>query len=243
MMTTNLKNRLLRPAQHTEQELISAILNGTYPPGSPLPSERKLSESLGVTRQTVREALQRMAAERWITIRHGKATQVNNFWETGGLGLLGTLAMHGESLSPGLIRCLLEFRRNLLPDVAALAAMHSPRTISEHLSKISLLPAANAQAFTRFDWDLQALFVKKSNNPIYRLILNDFEYIFLTIGTAYFSFKAARAASLDYYEKLAKALRHGPDQVREVVYNALDTSVRIWVWIQSEASKDKKHEN
>ncbi|NOY68095.1 MAG: GntR family transcriptional regulator [Deltaproteobacteria bacterium] len=233
-MSPNPTKRPLRPAQYTGQELISAILNGKYPPGATLPSERRLSESLGVTRQTVREALQRMSAEGWISICHGKATRVNDFWKTGGLGLLGTLARHAESLSPGLIRYLLEFRLNILPDVAALAASKNPGAISSHLSKLSTSLPANADAFTRFDWDLQIMFARESKNPIYQLILNDFEYIFMTLGTTYFKVKAAREASVDYYKKLSKAVSLGPDNVRNAVFEGLETSIGIWESIKQD---------
>ena len=73
-----------RPAQFTEHTLIQSILDGTYPFGSVLPAERKLAEQFGVTRQTIREALQRLAGEGWITICHGKPTQINNYWATCG---------------------------------------------------------------------------------------------------------------------------------------------------------------
>ncbi len=51
-----------------------------------------LSELIGVTRTTLREVLQRLARDGWLTIQHGKPTKVNNFWETSGLNILETLA-------------------------------------------------------------------------------------------------------------------------------------------------------
>jgi len=46
-----------RPAGLTEQRLLQAILDGEFPPGSTLPSERELSGQLGITRPTLREVL------------------------------------------------------------------------------------------------------------------------------------------------------------------------------------------
>lgn len=43
--------------------LATQIIDGTLPPGSKLPSERELSDLFSTTRITLREALQRMAAE------------------------------------------------------------------------------------------------------------------------------------------------------------------------------------
>ena len=37
-----------------------------------LPSERDLADKIGVTRTTLREVLQRLARDGWLTIQHGK---------------------------------------------------------------------------------------------------------------------------------------------------------------------------
>ena len=58
-----------------------SIWNNRFPPGSILPAERELSELIGVTRTTLREVLQRLARDGWLTIQHGKPTKVNNFWK------------------------------------------------------------------------------------------------------------------------------------------------------------------
>ena len=42
-----------RPAAYAEQALVTAILEGTYPPGSTLPGERDLAAQLGVTRYSL----------------------------------------------------------------------------------------------------------------------------------------------------------------------------------------------
>ncbi|MGC6744236.1 GntR family transcriptional regulator [Escherichia coli] len=44
-------------------------------PGLFLPAERELSELIGVTRTTLREVLQRLARDGWLTIQHGKADE------------------------------------------------------------------------------------------------------------------------------------------------------------------------
>src|SRR6056297_996360 len=119
----------LRPGPYAEQQIIENILSGHYPPGSFLPAERRLADKLGVTRPTVREALQRLAGEGWLTIRHGKATEVNNFWETGGMRLLGTMVNYSRTLPESMIEHLLELRVILTPPVAGQAAANAPGPI------------------------------------------------------------------------------------------------------------------
>mgnify|MGYP000255308314 CR=1 FL=1 len=53
----------VKPAELTYSRLIDAVLDGTFPANSTLPGERQLAELLGVTRSTLREALQRLAGK------------------------------------------------------------------------------------------------------------------------------------------------------------------------------------
>lgn len=78
-----------------------------------MPAERELSELIGVTRTTLREVLQRLARDGWLTIQHGKPTKVNNFWETSGLNILETLARLDHESVPQLIDNLLSVRTNI----------------------------------------------------------------------------------------------------------------------------------
>ncbi len=79
------------PATFAEKYIIQSIWNDHFPQGSILPAERELSELIGVTRTTLREVLQRLARDGWLTIQHGKPTKVNNYMETSGLSILDTL--------------------------------------------------------------------------------------------------------------------------------------------------------
>ena len=58
------------------EALTQAIESGTYRPGSPLPSEPVLSEQLGVSRPTLREALRLLEERGLIARKHGKGTFV-----------------------------------------------------------------------------------------------------------------------------------------------------------------------
>jgi GntR family transcriptional regulator len=64
---------LTEAAQH---ELFQAIANGTYAPGSQLPTEAELGELLGVSRTVVREALRALEDDGLIDRRHGVGTFV-----------------------------------------------------------------------------------------------------------------------------------------------------------------------
>lgn len=56
--------------------LVEAIEGGQLPPGTALPSERELGEGLGLSRMTVRRAVESLVAERILERRHGSGTYV-----------------------------------------------------------------------------------------------------------------------------------------------------------------------
>lgn len=216
-----------RPARHAKHRLIAAILDGTYSQGAGLPSERVLAEKLGVTRPTVREALHRLEAEGWITIRHGRPTTVNNYWETGGLALLGTLVSHSDLVPGSLIMHLLDFRLVMLPAVARAAADIAPVDLHEFLSQRSRLSAAVPE-FAEYDWQLQTRMARLSQNPVYHMILNDFRAIFHSMARFYFSHQQARYASMRFYDELDSAMEKGGGSVEHVVRKAMEQSIIIW---------------
>lgn len=217
----------LRPTQHVEQILVTSILNGTYPIGSPLPAERTLATQIGVTRPTLRETLQRLAKEGWVEIRHGKPTLVNDYWQKGGLSLLSTVAKYGKHLPKGTIRHLLEVRLTLLPDIANRAATFHPQPLIRYLEKANRLQSAPVP-FAAFDWELQMLMAHRSDNPIYALILNDFAPLFKNMALRYFKDAGARSASLKYYRALARAISRDGQGVADVVRKAMKESIAIW---------------
>ncbi len=106
----SLRRRALRVSRKSTSLRVSGI---TASSRIDSPAERELSELIGVTRTTLREVLQRLARDGWLTIQHGKPTKVNNFWETSGLNILETLARLDHDSVPQLIDNLLSVRTNI----------------------------------------------------------------------------------------------------------------------------------
>jgi GntR family negative regulator for fad regulon and positive regulator of fabA len=217
----------VRPAQLVEHRLITGILDGTFAPGSTLPSERQLAEAFGVARPPLRETLHRLATEGWLTIAHGKPTVVNDYWDKGGMGLLSTLAKHTDVLPAGTVTHLLEVRSRLLPIIAGLAADRAADDILAVLAKADNL-SDDVDAFVAFDWRLQIRMADRTGNPIYKLMLNDFAGMFETLAMAYFTIPHARIASRQYYRALGAAIRAGGRHVETVVMDAMEESVALW---------------
>ncbi len=223
----------VRPAQLVERRIISSILDGTFPPGTPLPGERQLAETIGVARPLLRETLHRLAGEGWLTIAHGKPTMVNDYWAQGGMGLLSTLAKHIGALPPGFVTHLMNFRSRLLPIIAGLAVKRAPQELLAYLKARRGLDD-DIDRFVDFDWRLQLVMAAKTGNPIYRLIFNDFATLFASLAKAYFALPEARVASRNYYRDLEAAIQSGSRRVEMVVEDAMNHSVAIWQRVASD---------
>jgi len=188
----------MRPSAFVEHKLVTALLDGTYPPDSTLPNERTLAAQLGVTRPTLREVLQRLSREGWIKIQHGKPSRVRDYWAKGGLSLLGTLAEHARFIPDNAIRHLLEIRVLFMPAAAAQAATAAPEAMAACLEPGGRL-ADDTRSYASFDWQWQVQAARSSGNPFFPLILNDFAAVFKQAGRRYFKEPSARAASRKFY--------------------------------------------
>jgi GntR family negative regulator for fad regulon and positive regulator of fabA len=217
----------LRPTQYAERILVTSILDGTYPAGTPLPGERSMADQLGVTRPTLRETLQRLAVEGWVKIKHGKPTVVNDYWLEGGLSMISTLAKYTNFLPNGFITQLLEVRAVLLPPVAELTAIRQPDKMLDFLSR-KPVPEDEETTYAAYDWELQMLLTRGCGNPVYALIFNDFTSIYKQMAAAYFREETSRKASLSYYRELEQATAQADHSVEKVVKDAMRKSIEIW---------------
>ncbi|MDO9356398.1 MAG: GntR family transcriptional regulator [Solirubrobacteraceae bacterium] len=79
------------------RRLRDQILGSGAEAGAPLPSERTLSETFGVNRHAVREAIKRLQQAGLVTVVHGGATRVTDWRREGGPELLVAVASGLES--------------------------------------------------------------------------------------------------------------------------------------------------
>lgn len=218
----------LRPAEHAENQIIDGILAGHFSIDTPLPAERELAALIGVTRPTLREALQRLARDGWLEIRQGKPTRVRNYWHEGSLGVLGAIARRSSALPPGFVCQLLDVRLALAPLYASLAVEHNPVEVISFLASADHLEAT-PESYAAFDWLLHHRLSVLSGNPIFTLILNGFCSLYGSMATRYFQQEAHRDSSQEFYAGLrAAASKHNPQQAAEITRGAMLVSIEHW---------------
>ncbi len=66
------RSRVLTVAEQVAECLTRSILDGTYRPGARLPAENSLAEEYGVSRSTVRQALDLLHSQGVVTVKRGR---------------------------------------------------------------------------------------------------------------------------------------------------------------------------
>lgn len=148
-MTTQLRSEAVY------EELLADVLQGRLAPGDAVPSERTLSESLGVNRHAVREAIKRLQQAGVVQVSQGGATRVCDWRRTAGLDLLTSLTG-----AEGLVPAIAEMRAAVGADVARLCALRAPDVVLE--------PDASEDGYVAF-WEA---ITDGADNVAYRLALN-----------------------------------------------------------------------
>ncbi|MDR1626676.1 MAG: FadR family transcriptional regulator [Spirochaetia bacterium] len=142
------------------------VVKGVWKPGEKLPSENELATSLGVSRVSIREGLQKLVALGFLETRHGEGTFVKEL----------TPDLHLNSLFPMLILehtsvfHVLEYRRSMDTGAAALAVRRATADDIAELERIMGVmkdcrddPALFAEA----DLDFHLAVAKAAKNPVF----------------------------------------------------------------------------
>lgn len=218
-----------KPGEITEARLIRAILDDTFPINSRLPSERDLAALLGVTRPTLREAMQRMERDGWLEICHGKPTRVRDFWTEGNFGVSIALARHQDPLPTDYVLNLLDVRVLLCPTYTRQAVEKNGAAIAEFLTRAETLED-NAEAFAEYDWQLHWRLTVSSGNPFFTHFVNSVHSLYTLLGNRYFSVKLARDHSTGFYNHLREFAGNGDGEKSEALARQVMTESRaLWV--------------
>jgi GntR family transcriptional regulator, negative regulator for fad regulon and positive regulator of fabA len=226
---------LIRPAEYAENKLIESILCGAYPIASVLPAERELAAQLGVTRPTLREALQRLARDGWLEIRQGKSTRVRDYWQEGSLGVLGALAKRTSNLPGDFVPNLLAVRLILAPAYTRQAVERQAEGVVAALDDYAEL-ADEPTAYASYDWRLHHNLTVLSGNPIFTLILNGFSGLYLPMAERYFQNGTARNSSRAFYAGLLAAAQEGDCETAEAITRRV-MAASLALWLASEEAK------
>lgn len=226
------------PAALAEEYLIKSIWSNRFPPGADLPAERDLADIIGVTRTTLREVLQRLARDGWVSIQHGKPTRVNNVWETAGPNIIGTLISLDAAMASTMIANVVSLRTRIaefyIPEAIRINAEASLK-LFEPLSELE----NSAQSYAAFDYLLYRNFTFVANKPFYALILNSFKGLYHKIASLFFRDESARQGTYRLYQQLKMACELNDSNIAvEAMAANRQHSSKIWTEMLKELPKD-----
>jgi GntR family transcriptional repressor for pyruvate dehydrogenase complex len=135
---------VIRLADNVANELEKRILEGSLKPGDRLPSERGLALDLGVSRPSLREAIQKLVSKGLLSTRHGGGSYVTDRLEAHFVDPWQNMLKD----HPLLHRDLLEFRQMLESQAASLAA---DRATDVDISRLNLVHSTLEAAYASDD--------------------------------------------------------------------------------------------
>ncbi|TNE90454.1 MAG: FadR family transcriptional regulator [Deltaproteobacteria bacterium] len=195
------------------------ILHGHWAPGDAVPTEKELTEALGVSRSTVREALNRLASGGLIHIPHGGTKRVLDWRDHAGIEVLADLFVDPDGrLNHAVVRSAVEMRAAIAPDVARLAARHRQDAQADALVRIaaSLDPKAELESLLVATLEWWTLLVLASDNLGYRLAYNTLRHTYTEGREPMREVIAEELRAARLYQSIAAAVqRRDPSTARE----------------------------
>lgn len=152
------------------QRLREGILGGEFPPGSELPAEGRLAQTLGVSYTVIREAMRTLRSQGLVEISQGRRPRIKPVGSGAVRETLDTMLRRG-GLS---IRELTEFR---LPLECEMAARAAERATPEQVAELETIYARQLTAQTleeqvAADIAFHELLARAAGNRLFGLVLS-----------------------------------------------------------------------
>ena len=203
-------------------QLRNSIMAGEWKPGEKMPSENELVSILGVSRISVRSALQRLSGLGLIESRRGEGTFVRKFYSADGLkAVIPVIAMSSSDR-----KSLFEFRRILELEAAALAAERADDKIIEGMEETNK-GMENLETAPEADLAFHNMVAKATCNPFIvsvSEILRDYYFALFKDNIS-----MVGTDGLKHHLLLIEAFRsHDADAAREIMREHLASAQVDW---------------
>lgn len=217
-----------RRADLVFEQLRTRILAGELDPGERLPNERELALALRVNRASVREAVKRLEFLELVDVVHGQGTFVRAPEGSSSLQLIESLLRDRRTVTPALMRQLLEFRRDVTLRVVDLAAR---RRTEPQLERARALLAreqdqgADPGSALALDLAWNQLLGEATGNLMYQLVSNLFTKLVAALGPLYYDGARDWRRSHETHAELLVAVEaRDPERARSVLERMLGYS-------------------
>jgi GntR family transcriptional repressor for pyruvate dehydrogenase complex len=195
-----------RIAEEVADRIRMLILNGTFPPGRPLPSERLMTKRLGVSRGSIRDALRMLEMIGLLETRHGQGTFPHELTVDRLVAPLASVMTYRHDLQDELM----DVRRMFEPAVARVAAT---RVTDEDLTGLQyILEAQRRKLETRQsaiveDTAFHAALARSTRNRVVVSIMATLNDLLVESRKLALKQHGRPAQSLEGHEAVVAALR------------------------------------
>lgn len=199
-------------ADDLAEQLLTAIIDGQYPPDSALPPEGELSGIGGVSRLTVREAVKALRAQNVVRVVRGRGTYVNppDRWTA----LEPVVRAASRSASGALSERLIEARRLIENGACELAATRrTEKDLADLRRQLELMREAAGNAdtelFVQADIDFHDIVMRASGNLFVPLLFEPFGALLVEGRRETSAVPEIRTHAIAHHERVLAALESG----------------------------------
>jgi GntR family transcriptional regulator, transcriptional repressor for pyruvate dehydrogenase complex len=195
-----------RVAEEVAQRIRTLILDGTFPQGKPLPSERVLTEQFGVSRGSIRDAFRMLEMIGLLETRHGRGTFPHELTVDRLVAPLASVMTYQQDLQDEL----LDVRRMFEPAVARAAAT---RMTEEDLADLqSILDTQRrklktGQSTIVEDTAFHAVLARSTRNRVIVSLMSTLNDLLVESRTLSLSQEGRPLKSIEGHEAVVDALR------------------------------------
>ena len=197
-------------AETTADALLGLVLDGTFPPGSSLPSEAELAGRFAVSRLTVREAIRSLASTRVIRVQQGRSSIINPVEQWSALDprlLRARGQASGEPLR--LPKRLLEARRVI---EVAIAEMAAERRTEDHLQRAAAAIASMQEShdsgdvprFVEADLAFHEVLFEAADNAFLEALMQPLASVIRDLREETSSVSETREHAIDFHGRILR---------------------------------------
>ncbi|WP_435748344.1 FadR/GntR family transcriptional regulator [Microbacterium sp. PMB16] len=207
----------------------SLIIDGHLQPGDRLPQEGQLADTLGISRNSLREAIRVLEQMRVLTVRHGSGTYVSSLEPA---QLLEGISFAVEMMRDDTVRQVLEVRELLEPAAVRLAVQRmTPAKLADIRAAFERNRAqTEIEELVRTDLEFHAAIVRAAENESLNSILDGLtsKTVRMRIWGGIVSDDAVHL-TIDFHRKILEAIEAGDAHLAEATALLHVSAAREWL--------------
>lgn len=207
------------------RQLLGQLLGGQLTPGTRLPSERQLAQTLGVGRSAIREALKALDVLGIIEVRQGDGT----YLKQDSSDLLPQAIEWGLMLGQPRTRDLIEARRHIEETIARLAGLRADDALTERLraDMAAMRAAPTTQEFVEADIAFHLTLAEAAGNSVLADVLSSIRALLrVWIRRAIDEAGTTDTTCTEHQRILDAVVAHDPDAAAAAMHAHMEAASR-----------------